>query len=170
MTATLLAGVIGAGCGACAASVVDAASHSTRESGLHCEPRVDGARGLTAAWAPFASFIDACTLVGPGRAPALSIVSVSARRYYAEQPAGVETTALPKPLVLGADGREVGQLPYGYPDDPPFAIELSFSDWREGRPQQIDILVRDPTVSGDRRLTPMRWNAATGRYAGGAER
>jgi hypothetical protein len=94
---------------------------------------------------------------------------VSAQRYYAGHPPGTATVSLPKALVLAPSGREIGRLPYSYPDDPPFALELSFSQWRGGQPQQIDILVRDPTVTGDHRLTPMRWNAQTGRYTDATE-
>jgi len=137
---------------------------------LRCAPKKDKLQGLQKEWTPFADFIDVCTLSSADGSPALSIITVSALRYYADRPDGAETTSFPKPLILAPGGKEIGQLPYSYPDDPPFEIELSFSAWHDNRPEQIDILVRDPTVSGDHRLTPMRWNATTGRYEGGVER
>lgn len=172
-TVALLAWVVGFTC--CSTACVSTVAHeeisrSDTAPTLRCAPKRDGLQGLTKEWAQFAGFIDACMLSSADGSPALSVITVSAERYYADRPAGAETASLPKALILAPDGNEIGKLPYSYPDDPPFAIELSFSDWRGSRPQQIDILVRDPTVSGDHQLAPMRWNTTTRRYEGGVER
>ncbi len=135
-----------------------------------CQPRTEGATGLSDEWRPFAQFIDVCRLESPGSAPSLEIISASATRYYKDQPSGAVTVPLPKPIIRSTEQVEVGRLPYGYPDDPPMTMELTFSDWRDGRPRQIEVFVRDPTVSGDRHLTPMRWDSTTSRYVGGTEK
>ena len=46
--------------------------------------------------------------------------------------------------------KEVGRLPYNYPDDPHIDVELKIADWTGERPSQLDIFLHDPTVSGDR--------------------
>ncbi len=171
-TVVLLAWIAGFTCcaTACVSTVArEETSRSDAATALRCAPK-DKLQGLGTEWARFAGFIDTCMLSAADGSPALSVITVSAERYYANRPEGAEIVAFPKPLILAPDGNEIGKLPYSYPDDPPFAIELSFSDWRGSRPQQIDILVQDPTVSGDHRLTPMRWNATTRRYEGGVER
>ena len=171
-TIAMSAWVVGFTCcsSACVSTVAqEETSGAETAQVLRCTPK-GSVQGLRDEWARFEGFIDACVLSAADGSHALSIITVSAERYYADQPSGAATTPLPKPLILAPNGTELGQLPYSYPDDPPFAIELSFSQWRNNRPQQIDIFMSDPTVSGDRKLAPLRWNATTRRYEGGGER
>jgi len=142
---------------------------AARAASIACSPATADATQLANEWRPFAGFIDICRVEAPGGEHALSIRTVSAHRYYASVSAGAETKSFPPPLLLSPANAEVGHLPYSYPDDPPFAIELTFADWEGNRPNTISILVRDPTVSGDHALTPLRWDAASGRYAGARE-
>lgn len=159
-----------ASCVACSRQEPAVSSKQGDDAQLNCEPRATGATGLTPEWTSFGPYIDTCRLTSSGGVVALEIITVSAKRFYDEQPSGVATVSFPKPLLRSADQQELGQLPYSYPDDPPVSIELTFSEWRGSRPQQIDILVRDPTVSGDHNLTPLRWDSLAARYRGGAER
>jgi hypothetical protein len=159
-----------ASCVACAREQPAIASKQESDAQLQCEPRATGATGLPEEWNSFAPFIESCRLSSSSGDVALEIITVSAKRFYDTQPSGVVTVSFPKPLLRSADQQELGQLPYSYPDDPPVSIELTFSEWLGGRPQQIDILVRDPTVSGDHNLTPLRWDSLAARYRGGAER
>lgn len=135
-----------------------------RTSASQCVPRSTGAAGLPAAWQAYAPFIDTCTLIAPNGTSALTLVSVSAKRYYANRAPGAEAVELPRALIVGATGRVTGELPFAYPDDPPRALELSFADWRGGRPWRIDMLVRDPTVSGDHSLPPLLWDPIASQY------
>lgn len=159
-----------ASCVACTAEEPAVSSTNGRDAQLVCEARGTDASGLPEEWSSFGPYIDTCRLTSPSGEVALEIITVSAKRFYDNQPSGVATVSFPKPLLRSADQQELGQLPYSYPDDPPVSIELTFSEWLGGRPQQIDILVRDPTVSGDHTLTPLRWDSLAARYRGGAER
>jgi hypothetical protein len=147
-----------------------ATAPDTATKRVDCSPRSDSTAGLAEQWKAFGRYVDVCRVIGPDGSAALEIIAVSAGRYYADRPSGATTTPMPRPILRSMDGKEVGQLLYNYPDDPPREVELTFLDWRDGRPHQIDAVVRDPTVSGDHKLTPMRWDAASGRYVGGTER
>lgn len=150
-------------------SVTTASSGNAAYAPLNCRPYVQAVADLGAQWQDFDRFIDECELSGTRGDNLLKVVTVSAARFYKELPSGTETVPLPRPLLLMGDKR-VGSLPYSYPDDPPVSIELSFDEWREGFPHQINIFVRDPTVSGDHALPPMIWNAGSGRYSETSER
>jgi len=79
--------------------------------------------------------------------------------YYRSLPGqSAELVDQPKPLLLMPDGIRCGELPYSFPDDPPAEIQVRFLDWRSGFPWRIDIAVKDPTASGDRRLRKT-WDA-----------
>ena len=71
---------------------------------------------------------------------------------------------MPKPLLFTPAGKVVGSLPYNFPDDPPFSLEVTFTEWKSGFPQRIELFLRDPTVSGDHALTPLAWDAAANRF------
>jgi hypothetical protein len=71
---------------------------------------------------------------------------------------------LPKPILLDRAGNSVGNLPYAFPDDPPFTLSVTFGGWKGGWPERVDLFLSDPTVSGDHALAPLIWDAAARRY------
>ena len=153
-----------------------AACHSPTESTpvpasaqFKCAPRTGGAAELPQEWQRFGAHIDECSLHAADGKVALRVVTVSAQRYYASKPDGAVTEKLPQPLILSATGSPLGRLPYSYPDDPPFAADLEFEQWRDGMPRLIRIAVHDPTVTGDHGLV-MNWDESKREYVGGAEK
>jgi len=162
-----LAGVIVAGGTGCAATTEPRPRPLSPST---CTPIGSGERAwLGAEWQPFLSSVDACPVRDERGGTALLIVTVSAQRYYAPLPDGTITKALPKPLLVKPGGRVVGALPYSFPDDPPFELEVSFADWRDGFPWRVELFVRDPTVSGDHGLEPLRWDPTAQRFTGANE-
>ena len=137
-------------------------------AGFTCTARASGVAGLPGEWQPFAADIDDCALHGADGLVALHVITVSASRFYARQSSGAATVDLPKPLIISATGKQIGRLPYNYPDDPPLASTLAFEDWRDGLPRTIRIAVTDPTVTGDHDLS-MAWQESRGEYVGGTE-
>ena len=125
-------------------------------------PRAVGAAGLESEWQPVAAHIIACVVIDPDGLPALEILSVSAQSLYDERRRDPATLAMPRPLILLPGGRLAGRLPYGYPDDPPRATTLEFSQWRAGLPRRIAMRVNAPTGE---HLVVMQWDAMTASYA-----
>ena len=106
-------------------------------------------------------------MVAPDGTPALEIIAVSANNYYERLSEGTDLVPMPLPLILLPGGRVAGRLPYNYPDDPPLATTLQFSEWRDEIPQRIEVHVQEAAGSGDRAMTPMVWNSRTGKYQAG---
>ena len=172
VTSSTLSGV----CCAIAAFLTVAACDSPMESKLApvtaellCAPRTGGAAELQDEWQRFADYIDECSLSAADGKVALQVVTVSAQRLYADKPEGTVTEQLPQPLILSVTGSPIGRLPYSYPDDPPYAADLGFEEWRDGMPRLIRIAVHDPTVTGDHELV-MNWDESKRKYVGGAEK
>jgi len=106
-------------------------------------------------WERFLPFVRSCE-VKRGNSPPIYVLAISAEDFEATLPRDAPAERLPKPLVASSDGRVLGRLPIGFPDDPPRSSEVSFSDWVRGFPRQIQISVNDPTVLGDRVIV-MDW-------------
>ena len=99
----------------------------------------------------------------PEIASDLYILSVWAEELEATLPKGAPAETLPKPLIASQEGRVLGRLPVGFPDDPPRSSGISFSDWLHGIPRQIRVAVKDPTVVGDHTLI-LQWNPESKTY------
>ena len=127
-----------------------------------CRPsRADETQRLPDAWRRFLAHVKVCEIADGAAATPLRLVTISAEDYYAALPAGAETVEFPKPILFDSDQRAVGTLPYGFPDDPPFALDVTFVDWKDGWPSRIDLFLHDPTVSGDHALSPLVWDSTT---------
>jgi hypothetical protein len=122
------------------------------------------AERLPPEWAAFAPHVRMCDVSGGGERAALTIATVFAEDYYRRLPSGSPAVDLPKPVLLDAAGDTVGRLPFSFPDDPPFALEVSFAQWKDGRPERIELFLRDPTAGGDRQLDPLIWDSAARRF------
>jgi hypothetical protein len=115
-------------------------------------------------WRRFLAHVKVCEIADGNGGTPLRVVAISAEDYYAGLPAGAETVDFPKPILFDADHDPVGALPYGFPDDPPFALDVTFVDWSDGWPSRIDLFLHDPTVSGDHALPPLVWDATARRF------
>jgi hypothetical protein len=146
-------------CGACAKG-----PESSSIETVQCVPRGLGAEGLDAQWQPFAAHIQACVVIDPAGMPALEIIAVSVTSLAEMKPHRSEALALPKPLILLPGGRIAGRLPYNYPQAPPAATTLRFSDWHEGVPARIDVQVSGPATSETHATRRLQWDAQRGEY------
>ncbi len=127
-------------------------------------PRSGETARLPRTWDAFRPYVKVCDVAdGRGKIP-LTLATVSAADFYRKQPDGAPTVELPKPILFDASGDSVGSLPYSFPDDPPFELQVTFAGWRAGWPERVELFLNDPTVSGDRALDPLVWNGAARRY------
>lgn len=138
---------------------------TTRLDPASCNPvsNTEAAR-LSPDWQSFLPHTMTCRILDASGKAVLSVVTVSADRLYAKAPAGAPTVDLPKPVILSPDGSLVATLPYAFPDDPPFALEVTFADWERGFPRRVELFLRDPTVSGDHALNPLVWDETERRF------
>jgi hypothetical protein len=120
---------------------------------------------LTPEWLPFADFVNVCPIREGAADPQLFIVTIRALDVEASLPENAPSPHYPRPLIMLADGTRVGELPYPFPDDPPRTLDVSFSKWRAGFPEQIMFYLHDPTVTGNRALPPVTWDAARKHYS-----
>lgn len=126
--------------------------------------------GLPTVWAPFDRDLESYEVHNAAGAVVMRVIAVSAQRSYAREPQGTLTVKMPRPLIVAADGSTVGELPYNYPDDPPFDLRVRFVAWSDGWPQRIELQLTDPTVSGNRALPPLLWDPATRRFRDSSEK
>ena len=119
---------------------------------------------LPAEWQKFSGFVRSCQILNNKGAHVVLLLSVSAPMYYRSLPGrNADQVALPKSLLFLPDGSHCGELPYAFPDDPPVEMQVRFTIWRNDFPQRIEIAVKDPTASGNRKLT-QNWDPNRRRY------
>jgi hypothetical protein len=148
-----------------AVAISAAAPDSFKLSDSQCRPATAAEIKWLAPSPELAPYARTCAIPGPGKRPALLLVTVSAERFYKHQP-GTQADAvkLPAARVFFPDGRLAATLPYAFPDDPPIEMSVRFTEWRAaGLPAKIDIDITDPTATGNRRAA-LVWNAATKSY------
>jgi hypothetical protein len=121
-------------------------------------------QGLPAEWQPFRKFVMDCPVRSPAGSRALSVIAVSAERYYRQLPSGATMVKMPKPLLYSRQRTIIGELPLNFPDDPPAELHVTFTDWHGGFPNLIKLHVQDPAAAGNRDLAPLHWDAAAQRY------
>jgi hypothetical protein len=121
-------------------------------------------QGLPAEWQAFRKFVMDCPVRSPAGSHALSLIAVSAERYYRQLPSGTTMIKMPKPLLYSQQHTVIGELPLNFPDDPPAELHITFTDWHNGFPNLIKLHVQDPAAAGNRDLAPLRWDAAARRY------
>lgn len=119
---------------------------------------------LSSDWQQFRDFIRVYEVPDANDHVTLIVVAVSALDYYESKPSGAETIEMPKPVILRADGKRVGALPFNFPDDPPYALEVTLAKWQDDWPTRIDLYLHDPTVSGDHALDPLVWDTRNQQY------
>jgi hypothetical protein len=131
----------------------------------HCRSAGDVIlQGLPAQWQSFRKFVMDCPVRSPEGSRALSLIAVSAERYYRQLPSGASIIKMPKPLLYSRQHTIIGELPLNFPDDPPAELHITFSDWHHGFPNLIKLHVLDPAAAGNRDLAPLHWDAAVQRY------
>jgi hypothetical protein len=134
----------------------------------NCTAADSDARGtLGPEWHAFLRYVDTCDVKDADRRTVMRVLSVSASRYYAGLPDGVETVTFPKPILVTPAGHMVGRLPLNFPDDPPLVLHVTFVDWAEAWPRRIEMFVQDPTATGDHALPPLIWDASGNRFVQG---
>jgi len=77
---------------------------------------------------------------------------------------GNDDEALPRPWLVGPDGRCLARLPLLFPTEWPAELQLWYGRWQGPWPGLIRVQVRDPRVGGDFELPALRRDPDTGRY------
>jgi hypothetical protein len=108
-------------------------------------------RWLSQEWDRFLPFVHSCEVRRENSAP-IYVLSIWVREFEATLPDGAAAQPTPKPIVASKDGKILAHLPEGFPEDPPRSSQISFSNWVDGFPRQIEIRVDDPAVLGNRTI------------------
>jgi hypothetical protein len=132
-----------------------------------CKPVTDAQRKwLSADFQTWSRFAIACPVQPSGGPVALFVVSVDGSEIEDSLPSNAPAPTLPKALLVLPDGSVVGQLPYAYPFDAPVNLDLVFADWADGLPHTIEMMLEDPTVTGNKTLPSLKWNHTLRTYGG----
>jgi hypothetical protein len=163
--AVVLVGTLALSTG-CSAARDGSPAQAYTPTAADCGPASAGQRSVLATpdWQKFGDAVRVCAVHAGTQRPQLFIASVWADVWYAAQPNGAETQAMPLPLLLGPGGERLGELPANFPTDPPAQLELRFLNWKAGLPNEIRLCVRSPTAAGDQPLSPLTYRSGLGRY------
>jgi len=77
---------------------------------------------LSKSWAGFLPYVRACNVKNDRAETVITVLTIFATEYYDKLPSRAETVEMPKPILFNTSGNEVGNLPYNFPDDPPFGL------------------------------------------------
>ncbi len=86
------------------------------------------------------------------------------RAYAAHLFNGRPDLTSPNPVLRDASGRVVGALPEGFPVDPPGMMRVTFTEWRDGFPQRIELYEAGESAVPPQRVSPMNWDAKANAY------
>ena len=116
-------------------------------------------------WQPYLSSSKVCPLIKtPGAKSAIVLISVSLEDATRNKSPGDAWDKLPKPIFFNEKGQCVARLPYLFPDDPPFGIQLSYGQWQGLIPGEIRLHVQNQAVEGDFDLPTLTWNTKIQSY------
>lgn len=115
-------------------------------------------------WGDLARFAIICPLESSRGTPVLYVLSVDGDRVVQSPGQGPIAPKVPEAVILTPDGVTVGTLPFAFPFDPPVNLYVTFTGWSGDFPHTIELYVEDPAVSGNRKLSPLRWDPARKRF------
>jgi len=121
--------------------------------------------GLGPDWAALARYVQRCPVHGPDGRLALSVDIVRLDRAYAAD--FLRTHAdrtVPKPVLRDVRGVGIGELPEGFPIDPPGQLRVQFTGWRRGFPHAIRLYEAGESALAPHPLPSLRWNPDRRRY------
>jgi hypothetical protein len=132
-------------------------ANSVRSSPLTATQR----KWLPAEWEPFLAYTRVFSIQNSKRKGVVLLVSPNAPRYYRAQAGkSVAQVQLPHALLFTSEGEAIGSLPSAFPEDPPAELRVTFTDWKAGFPQRIELFETDPRASGNRALPELVWDAS----------
>lgn len=116
-------------------------------------------------WLALARYVRRCPVHGPDGRTVLSVDIVRVDQAIAEDYFRTRTTeAVPRPVLRDAAGTAVGELPEGFPADPPGLLRVRFVDWRGGVPHEIRLYEAGVSALAPHALPSLRWNPDTRHY------
>ncbi len=136
------------------------APYSVRLDARACQAAPSRAASLGPAWQTLAAYVQDCPVRGPDGRRGLTVVIVRVDRVYARFVHQRIDFTIPDPVLLGPGGTRLGQLPEGFPVDPPGALRVRFVQWRDGLPRRIDLYEAGESALPPHALDPMRWDPA----------
>ena len=120
---------------------------------------------LTEEWQPYLASTQICPLVKKaGDKPAIMLVSVSLAEATVNKNESDLWDSIPKPMLINEKGLCVARLPYLYPDDPPFEMQLSIGQWKGNIPGEIRLHILNQAVDGDFDLPTLIWDSRNKKY------
>ena len=121
--------------------------------------------GLGPAWPDLAGYAQRCPVRGPDGRLALTVNIIRLdRAFAADHFRGRTMDAVPKPVLRDAAGTRIGELPEGFPVDPPGMLQVRFTKWGHGMPHEIRLFQAGESALAPHALPSLRWDPATRRY------
>ena len=146
------------------AKSVHAASTADRSVALNaklCGAATEAQKSkLPDPWTPFRAGVLACPLKS-GKSVVLYILSADGEAFAQTVKPGQVSPSLPAAWIVMPDGTHIGTLPFAFPYDPPVSLDVTFTKWSQGWPQELRLYLEDPSVSGNHRLPPMKWDPSS---------
>jgi hypothetical protein len=114
---------------------------------------------LPSEWRPYADFVKICSLKQK-KAPIaqVSIITVWAEDYYEITGKSTPWKDFPRPLIVDASKKKLGELPELYPRDDTKQTTLHYGEWQSGIPTDIKVDVAVYTENEDYYYKPFLWN------------
>lgn len=129
-------------------------------SDASCHPVEDTkfASSLPATWSRYLTSTKLCPLAISSKHPAaIYLVTIFSTDYYANKSNDAPWEDFPKPWLVDATGRQVGELPELFPEQSPGVMQLKYGKWIGDLPSIIKIHIFHPGVAGDIDYPALKW-------------
>lgn len=141
------------------------ASGAVRLDPSKCKPATAEQRQWAGSdWSEFEMYEIACPLRPHAGQVVLYVLSVDGYDVAKAVAPGATEPKLPKAIIVTPKGTTIGTLPYAFPFAIPVSLDVTFTRWSHGFPQTVELFLEDPTVGGNRKLPPLKWDEKQGRY------
>ena len=113
----------------------------------------------------YGAYVQQCPVRGLDGGLALTVVTLRVDRAMADNFFAHRLYAdLPKPLLRGPKGQTLGHLPENFPEEPPSALHVTFTDWVGGMPRRVMLYEAGESAIEPHALDPLVWDPASRAY------
>ncbi len=114
----------------------------------------------------FQNYIELCPIKMNEQSPVvLSVLIIRIDKMYQDgRFEHREIIDIPNPLLLNTNSNRIGELPEGFPEDPPGKLGVTFNNWKNGFPTEIKLFELGQSAIDPGPLPSLYWSESQHKF------